>query len=197
MYLSDFALGECKLFEQLLLILREPRPVVACVLSFHSTSEGAVFRTYIESMVLFLELVNILCKHFVLFSELLVYLVTMNNTAYEFWKRVDDLRGKLTISEIGERTGVKEQRIKHLRSEVRYPKVEDCILIARILNCSLDYLVFGTEALDLSPEARYVENNAPARTLVSTIMKDPPLLSALSLVIESTRANIDKGEKSS
>ncbi len=134
--------------------------------------------------------------HFVSFSELLLYLVNMKNTAYDFWKRVDELRGKMTISEIGERTGVKEQRIKHLRSEVRYPKLEDCILIAEILNASIDYLVFGTESGASSLEARYVDSNAPARTLVAAIMKDPALLQALALVIESTR-NIDKEGRSS
>ncbi len=126
----------------------------------------------------------------------MLYLVSMKNTAYDFWKRVDELRGKMTISEIGERTGVKEQRIKHLRSEVRYPKLEDCILIAEILNASIDYLVFGTEAGASSLEARYVDSNAPARTLVAAVMKDPALLQALALVIESTR-NIDKEGRSS
>lgn len=147
-------------------------------------------------MVLFLELVNIFCMQIVSFSELLHYLVSMKNTAYEFWKRVDDLRGKMTISEIGAKTGVKEQRIKHLRSEVRYPKLEDCILIAEVLRASIDYLVFGAESGVSSLEARYVDSNAPARTLVSAVMQDPALLQILSLVIESTR-NIDKKGKSS
>lgn len=121
----------------------------------------------------------------------------MEDTAYKFWERIDNLRGKTTLAEIAKKTGVKEQRIAHLRSDVRYPKLEDCILIAEFLGTSLDYLVFGDRSLNICPEAQYVNGDAAAQTLVSAIMKDPPLLSALSLVIKSARDNMTREDKTS
>lgn len=114
----------------------------------------------------------------------------MTNTAYEFWQRVDSTRGKKTIAEIARDSGIKEQRIKHLRSDNRYPKIEDCILIARDLNTSIDYLVFGASLSNQSNEARYVDSTPEAKTLVRALMRDPALLSALSVVIESTEKRV-------
>lgn len=114
----------------------------------------------------------------------------MENTAYEFWKRVDSLRGKRTITDIAVRTGVKEQRLMHLRSDNRYPKIEDCILIARDLNTSIDYLVFGSALSNQSNEARYVDSSPEAQVLVRALMRDPALLQALSAVIESTEKKL-------
>lgn len=122
----------------------------------------------------------------------------MEYSAYKFWERVDTKRGKTTLSEIAEKTGVKEQRIAHLRSEVRYPKLEDCILIAGVLSTSLEYLVYGDSNASLCTEAKFVNENTEAQTLIRAIMKDPALLRALSLVIKSTeRVNVRQEGKTS
>ena len=118
--------------------------------------------------------------------------------AFYFWRRVDDLRGDITLGELASVMGLKEQSLRAMRSKLRCPKADALSKLADRLNTSVEYLVNGAESKDHDlPEVEFVRNSPEARSLIRAIMKDPPLLSALSLVIESTRATIDKGEKSS
>ena len=112
------------------------------------------------------------------------------NSPYDFWKRVDELRKEKTVKKICEDLGLKYTRIRDNRSEERYPNRDDMVVIAKYLNTTVDYLMTGIHIRpvdNLCPEARYVQESPEARLLVSQVMKDPALLSALAVVIESTR----------
>ncbi len=118
--------------------------------------------------------------------------------AFYFWERVDDLRGEKTLSELASVMGLKEQSLRAMRSKLRCPKADALSRLSEYLNTTVEYLVHGTVTQDHDlPEVEFVRNSPEARTLIRAIMKDPALLRALSLVIESTRANIDKGERTS
>ena len=112
--------------------------------------------------------------------------------SYQFWNRVDLLRGNLQLNDLANKAGIKYQRIKEQRSSGRIPSVEDVYKISTVLNTSIEYLLTGENGLSLSsPEAKAVSESPELQALVRAVMRDPQLLSALATVIESSeRANI-------
>ncbi len=68
----------------------------------------------------------------------------MAEFAFEFWKRVDELKGKTTITQMCKDLNMKYTRVRDNRSENRYPSKDDIIAIANYLNTSIDYLMTGT-----------------------------------------------------
>lgn len=71
----------------------------------------------------------------------------MADFAYEFWERVDDLKGKGdSLSQLAQVMGVKTQSIKNMRSECRYPKPASIKCLADYLGVSVSYLISGKES---------------------------------------------------
>ncbi len=64
---------------------------------------------------------------------------------YRFWIRVDELRAAIPCQLIDMATMacIDYTRIKNQRSANRLPKLEDAYHIARVLNCSIMYLLTG------------------------------------------------------
>ncbi len=105
-------------------------------------------------------------------------------------ERVDELRGDMSLSEIADVMNIKGQSLRNMCSCNRLPKLEATQKLADYLHTTVDYLMTGIHIRpvdNLCPEARYVQESPEARLLVSQVMKDPALLSALAAVIESTR----------
>ena len=115
----------------------------------------------------------------------------MKNTAYDFWKRVDDLNESTLIS-LAESTGIKYQRIKAQRSADKFPTLTDTCLIAEYLNTSVEFLTKGVDSSNLCPEALAVQENMELRSLIRYIQADSNLLSALQLVIKSAKVDTEK-----
>ena len=111
-------------------------------------------------------------------------------TAYQFWQRVDVLRGDKTLKEIAEDFHLNYATIKDMRTKDRYPKLEVCAGLARSLGTSLDYLITGDEARLSTPEARYVDTSPEAQALVRAIMRDPQLLQALGALALSAEKTL-------
>ena len=63
--------------------------------------------------------------------------------AYDFWNRVDALKGNVKLSKIAEETGVNYQTLRNQRSENRYPKRDDIAKIAEYLKTTEEYLMTG------------------------------------------------------
>lgn len=61
-------------------------------------------------------------------------------SAYEFWQRIDALRGDSPLTDLAIGTGIKYQQIRHLRSENRFPKAEELILIANYYDVTVEAL---------------------------------------------------------
>lgn len=117
-----------------------------------------------------------------------------DDDAYRFWKRVDDLRGETQLRDICSKFGINYKTLLDMRTKERFPKIDTSIKLAESFGTTLDYLYTGKESKLYSEEARYVDNTPEAKTLVKVLMRDPALLSALSLVIESTKNTIDTGK---
>ncbi len=84
---------------------------------------------------------------FVYFLNLLNGGEIMADFAYEFWERVDDLKGKGdSLSQLAQVMGVKTQSIKNMRSECRYPKPASIKCLADYLGVSVSYLISGKES---------------------------------------------------
>lgn len=66
---------------------------------------------------------------------------------FEFWERIDELRNNqsLTIEDLAKAMDMKEQSVKNMRSQCRYPKGPAIDAIARLLGTTSDYLVYGKE----------------------------------------------------
>lgn len=116
------------------------------------------------------------------------------NLGYEFWQRVDEKKGNLTVTQICKDLNLKYNRIRDNRSENRLPNIEDLIRIADYLHTDVNYLLTGRESFCNSPEVEYVRTTPQARALIRAIMRDEHLLAALSLVIESFERTEDKNK---
>ncbi len=82
----------------------------------------------------------------------------MADFAVEYWKRVDELRGKSSLVDVAKAMDIKEQSLRNMRSENRYPKLDATKKLARFLNTSVDYLMDGkpSEENTSSENYRYV-----------------------------------------
>ena len=81
----------------------------------------------------------------------------MAASAFEFWKRFDDLRDGEDIKAICEKTGIKYSRVRENRSEVRFMKQQDMEILSNYLGTTVEYLMFGdTESSDEPPRVRAI-----------------------------------------
>ena len=104
----------------------------------------------------------------------------------EFWDRVDILKGNKLFTEMASKTGIKYQHIRHLRSELRYPKADEIASIADFLNSTCDFLITGkTKGSLLSIESQYVEQNPDAKLLIRALMKNPAILPLVSTLLKT------------
>lgn len=77
----------------------------------------------------------------------------MNNSAYEFWKRVDQVRTGKAMSEIARVASVSYKNVKDQRSLNRLPKLEDAYKLSKALNVSVEFLLTGVDNHVLSPRS--------------------------------------------
>lgn len=119
--------------------------------------------------------------------------------AFDFWKRVDELKGSKTLATIAKDTDINYQTLRNQRSENRYPKKEDIRKIASCLNTSeeflltgiqenttTDYLMTGRGAArgEESDVAGYLEGNAEAKAIVKAMMDNPGLTEHLAAILK-------------
>lgn len=113
----------------------------------------------------------------------------MAEFAFQFWERVDYLRGSMTLAEMAQKTGIKHSLLRNLRTDNRYPKTEDSSKIAKCLNTTIDYLIYGISIQDanqteaLSIQAKYVQEHPEINNLINLIMKNPKLLDNIMAII--------------
>ena len=74
----------------------------------------------------------------------------MADSAYDFWNRIDELRGTETLKDICEKTGIKYSRVRNNRSDVRFLKSQDMQIFADYLHTTPAYLMFGDPPQDKS-----------------------------------------------
>ena len=59
-----------------------------------------------------------------------------------FWKRFDELKSD-TLKEICRKNNIRYDRLLHNRSDCRFPKAEDLLLLAEAVGSSAEYLLTG------------------------------------------------------
>ncbi len=122
--------------------------------------------------------------------------------AYDFWRRVDTKRDKITLGELSKALDLKEQSIRAMRSACRIPKMPVVKAIADYLGTSTDFLLSGKESQTPPdrydfPEVEFVRKSPEARALIRAIMQDETLLQALSAVVLSMeRQRVQPGKTS-
>lgn len=68
--------------------------------------------------------------------------------ARNFWTRVDELRGKMQLQELADKCGISFTTLRNQKSgkTLQLPKLIQSLLIAKALNTSVEFLVFGNES---------------------------------------------------
>ncbi len=131
--------------------------------------------------------------------------------AFEFWKRVDELKGDMFLQELAEKAGLNYKTMRNQRSNCTFPKSVDMQAIAKVLGTTQEYLMTGLgeqsnttsdvllggkagarEGAPLSPEALAVEKDDRLKALVRACLRDPRLLDIISAVVESSEKTLGK-----
>ena len=109
----------------------------------------------------------------------------MAEFAFQYWNRVDDLLGGMSLKELSEKIGMSYATLKDMRTRNRYPKQEISLKIANVLHTSIDYLIYGDTAVESScPEAEAVKGSPELQALVRAMTKDPKLLQVVAALVE-------------
>ena len=66
----------------------------------------------------------------------------------ELWARVDELRGRMSIRELAEKTGIGEGTLQTTRVVKSVPKTSTLYPLAKALGTTMDYLYTGKEPID-------------------------------------------------
>ena len=104
--------------------------------------------------------------------------------AIDFWKRVDELRGDISLSDLSEAISVPYSTIRNQRTENRYPKRSEIEAIASFLGVSFDYLDRGFEQINITPEMDYVRRNKRAEWIMHKCMESEKMLAVLYAFVE-------------
>lgn len=111
---------------------------------------------------------------------------------YAFWRRVDNLRTG-TLQEIADVIGMKEHSLRVMRSRCTVPRALEVKALAEHLGTTSSYLLTGEGSAEEQeapkvgelPEVEYVRNSPEAQALIRAVMRNPRLLEALAVIIES------------
>ena len=104
--------------------------------------------------------------------------------AIEFWKRVDELRGNISLSDLSEAISVPYSTIRNQRTENRYPKRSEIEAIASFLGVSFDFLDRGFEHINITPEMDYVRRNKRAEWIMHRCMESEKMLAVVYAFVE-------------
>ena len=66
----------------------------------------------------------------------------------ELWKRIDELRGKMSIRELADKAQLPERSLQTTRIVKTIPKMSMLYPIAKVLGTTMDYLYTGKECPD-------------------------------------------------
>ena len=101
------------------------------------------------------------------------------NTASNFWKRVDELRGERTLCDISEELSIPYSTIRNQRAQNRYPKRNEIERIANALGVTSDFLITGYSPASITPEMEYVQRNRRAEWIIEKRKANDKMLAIL------------------
>ena len=104
--------------------------------------------------------------------------------AVNFWKRVDEVRGDMSLLDISNAISIPYSTIRNQRAENRYPKRSEIEAIASFLGVSSDFLEIGYERIKITPEMDYVRRNKRAEWIMHRCMESEKMLAVLYSFVE-------------
>lgn len=107
------------------------------------------------------------------------------NTALNFWKRVDELRGEKTLCDISEELSIPYSTIRNQRAQNRYPKRNEIERIANALGVTSDFLITGYSPASITPEMDYVRRNKRAEWIIEKCIESDRMLAVLYSFVET------------
>ncbi len=81
----------------------------------------------------------------------------MKTDGYSFWKNVDQSLGKVSLTELAEKSEINYKTLKNQRSDNRIPKAEDIYAMAQTLKVSMEYLLTGETPSTYTPRTPQVK----------------------------------------
>lgn len=93
------------------------------------------------------------------------------NTGFYFWKRIDEIKGSVSIKDISELSGIPYGTLKNQRSRNIVPKMEDVFAISKVLDVSMDTLM-PKEDVAFQTERALEKKGGTRRIKRQTGMKD-------------------------
>lgn len=109
---------------------------------------------------------------------------------FEFWKRIDEMRGNTTLNELAEVMDLKEQSLRAMRSQCRYPKRPAIEALARYLNTTADYLMTGNP-----PVIQKTADAPELKKIIVTLQENPKLMPFVEKYIESIKGLVSDTEE--
>ena len=99
-----------------------------------------------------------------------------------FWLKVDSLiAGKgMSLGEFCAKANVSYNTDSYQRTRHALPKVEQLFSMADVLKLSVEELITGKSSIDISPEAKAVNESEELKALVRAVMRDPQRSTASS-----------------
>lgn len=113
----------------------------------------------------------------------------MADLAFQFWERVDRLRGNKTLSELALVMDIKEQSLRAMRSQCRYPKGPAIQALASFLDSTPEYLVSGVESdnekvIKHDSVIDFVKTNEKIHDIVQAMMDNPDIIPHIAALVE-------------
>lgn len=94
----------------------------------------------------------------------------------ELWKRVDELRGRMTIRELAEKAGLSEPSLQTTRAVKSQPKIQMLYPIAKVLGTTMEYLYTGErEDWEDSLVFRKISSSQELFDIASALCKAEPM----------------------
>ena len=88
----------------------------------------------------------------------------------DLWRRVDELRGKMSIRELAEKTGLSESSVHTTRTMGTQPKLQMLYPIAQALGTTVEYLYTG-KTDDYYPDNEVFRKIASSQLLFDIVTK--------------------------
>ena len=96
----------------------------------------------------------------------------------------------MSLGEFCAKANVSYNTVSYQRTRHALPKVEQLFSMADVLKLSVEELITGKSSIDISLEAKAVNESEELKALVRAVMRDPQLLQVISAVVKSSEKTL-------
>lgn len=98
----------------------------------------------------------------------------------DVWKRIDELRGRMPVRELAEKSGVNETSLQCARVNGTLPKLQFLYPVAKTLGTTVEYLYTGTD-----------ENNWKGDRVLEKVMSSQLLFDITARIADATPEEVE------